>query len=84
MSRTVGECFAQHIEQWGLKPVFGYPGDGINHVLRGLEKAGDKIECVVATGGPPTPSPARRRDRCARASPADQAPASVLPHRQDS
>ena len=46
MSQTVGEFFAQRLEQWGVKLIFGYPGDGINGVLRGLEKAGDKFEFI--------------------------------------
>ena len=46
MSQTVGEFFAQRLEQWGVKLIFGYPGDGINGVLRGLEKAGDKFQFI--------------------------------------
>ena len=46
MSQTVGEFFAKRLEQWGVKLIFGYPGDGINGVLRGLEKAGEKFEFI--------------------------------------
>ena len=46
MSQTVGEFFAKRLEEWGVKLIFGYPGDGINGVLRGLEKAGDKFEFI--------------------------------------
>ena len=31
----------------GIEIIFGYPGDGINGVLRGLEKAGDKFTLIA-------------------------------------
>ena len=46
--QTVGEFFVERLEEWGVKIIFGYPGDGINGVLRGLEKAGDKFTFVQA------------------------------------
>jgi pyruvate dehydrogenase (quinone) len=48
MTQTVGEFFVDHLEAWGVKTIFGYPGDGINGVLRGLEKAGEKFQFVQA------------------------------------
>ncbi len=48
MTKTVGEFFVDHLQTWGIKIIFGYPGDGINGVLRGLEKAGDKLLFVQA------------------------------------
>jgi pyruvate dehydrogenase (quinone) len=48
MSQTVGEFFVGRLHEWGIKLIFGYPGDGINGVLRGLEKAGDKFFFVQA------------------------------------
>ncbi len=45
---TVGEAFVERLGEWGVKTIFGYPGDGINGVLRGLEKAGDKFFFVQA------------------------------------
>ncbi len=48
MSQTVGEYFVERLEAWGIKTIFGYPGDGINGVLRGLQKAGDKFLFVQA------------------------------------
>ena len=38
MSQTTGEYFVSRLHEWGVKTIFGYPGDGINGVLRGLEK----------------------------------------------
>ena len=46
MSQTVGEFFVGRLEEWGITTIFGYPGDGINGVLRGLEKAGDKFRFI--------------------------------------
>jgi pyruvate dehydrogenase (quinone) len=48
MSQTVGEFFVERLETWGIRTIFGYPGDGINGVLRGLEKDGGKIKFVQA------------------------------------
>ena len=48
MAQTVGEFFVQRLQEWGVHTIFGYPGDGINGVLRGLEKAGDDFLFVQA------------------------------------
>ena len=48
MAQTVGEFFVQRLHEWGVKTIFGFPGDGINGVLRGLEKAGDQFFFVQA------------------------------------
>ncbi len=44
--QTVGEFFVERLEAWGVHTIFGYPGDGINGVLKGLQKAGDKFNFV--------------------------------------
>src|SRR5690349_2640394 len=47
MSRTVGDFFWERLHQWGVRRVFGYPGDGINGLLGGLNRFGtDKIQFV--------------------------------------
>ena len=47
MARTVGDFFWERLHQWGVRRVFGYPGDGINGLLGGLAASGtDKIEFV--------------------------------------
>ena len=48
MSKTVGEFFVERLHEWGIRTIFGYPGDGINGVLRGLEKQIDKFQFVQA------------------------------------
>ena len=46
MSRTVGDYFWERLGQWGVKTIFGYPGDGINGLLGALSRAGDRFEFI--------------------------------------
>ena len=46
MAQTVGDFFWQRLAGWGVRTVFGYPGDGINGLLGALQRAGDKITLV--------------------------------------
>ena len=47
MAQTVGDFFWERLYQWGVRRVFGYPGDGINGLLGGLARFGtDKIQFV--------------------------------------
>lgn len=46
MAQTVGDFFWQRLSGWGVRTVFGYPGDGINGLLGALQRAGDKITLV--------------------------------------
>jgi pyruvate dehydrogenase (quinone) len=49
VAQTVGDFFWQRLHQWGVRRVFGYPGDGINGLLGGLARFGtDKIQFVQA------------------------------------
>ncbi|MFO1039669.1 MAG: thiamine pyrophosphate-requiring protein [Geminicoccaceae bacterium] len=44
---TVGDFFWQRLHDWGVRRVFGYPGDGINGLLGALNRFGtDKIDFV--------------------------------------
>ena len=45
---TVGEYVAQRLSAWGVERIYGYPGDGINGVLAGLRKNGDKPRFIQA------------------------------------
>ena len=38
MAPTVGEFILQRLVQWGVRRVFGYPGDGINGIFEGFRK----------------------------------------------
>ena len=46
MSKTVGDFFWERLYGWGVRRVFGYPGDGINGLLGALNRFDGKIELV--------------------------------------
>lgn len=46
MAKTVADFMLERLAGWGVKRVFGYPGDGINGILGALGRAGDKFEFV--------------------------------------
>src|SRR3954469_19977485 len=48
MSKTVGDFFWQRLYDWGVRRVFGYPGDGINGLLGALNRFDGRIEFVQA------------------------------------
>ena len=47
MASTVGDFLVERLSQWGVKRVFGYPGDGINGVFGALRRAGaiEFVQC---------------------------------------
>lgn len=46
MAHTVSDFFWDRLHQWGVRRIFGYPGDGINGLLGALDRAGDRFEFV--------------------------------------
>ncbi|GGE93647.1 thiamine pyrophosphate-requiring protein [Hymenobacter cavernae] len=46
MSQMVSEFLIQRLSDWGVKRIFGYPGDGINGLMGALRKAKDKVEFI--------------------------------------
>ena len=48
MSTTVGDFLVERLHAWGVRRIFGYPGDGINGVFGALNRAGGKIEFIQA------------------------------------
>ena len=46
MSITVGDFFWERLHQWGVRIVFGYPGDGINGLLGAMNRANGKVKFV--------------------------------------
>jgi pyruvate dehydrogenase (quinone) len=48
MSQTVGDFVVERLHEWGVRRVFGYPGDGINGVFGALNRASEKIAFVQA------------------------------------
>ncbi|ANK95032.1 MULTISPECIES: thiamine pyrophosphate-requiring protein [Rhizobium] len=48
MAKTVGDFLVARLGEWGVRRLFGYPGDGINGVFGALHRASDKMEFVQA------------------------------------
>jgi pyruvate dehydrogenase (quinone) len=44
MTETVGQFVLNRLADWGVKRVYGYPGDGINGLLGAFHEVGDRIE----------------------------------------
>lgn len=43
---TVSDFVVERLLSWGIKRIYGYPGDGINGVMGALNRAKDKIEFI--------------------------------------
>jgi pyruvate dehydrogenase (quinone) len=43
---TVSHFITDRLHAWGVRRVFGYPGDGINGVIGALAEAADRIEFI--------------------------------------
>ncbi|MDX3969134.1 MAG: thiamine pyrophosphate-requiring protein [Bradyrhizobium sp.] len=48
MAQTVSDFIVQRLHQWGIRHIFGYPGDGINGVFGAMNRAEAKIDFVQA------------------------------------
>ena len=46
MSNTVSDFFWERLKQWGVYRVYGYPGDGINGLIGGLQRRKGDIEFI--------------------------------------
>jgi pyruvate dehydrogenase (quinone) len=46
MAQTVAEFAMDRLHEWGIKRIFGYPGDGINGFMSALRHREDKIQFV--------------------------------------
>ncbi|MBK8026965.1 MAG: thiamine pyrophosphate-requiring protein [Chloroflexi bacterium] len=46
MPVTVGEFIVQRLHEWGVRRIFGYPGDGINGLLGAMQKHTELLEFV--------------------------------------
>jgi L-alanine-DL-glutamate epimerase-like enolase superfamily enzyme len=48
MAKTVADFLLERLTMWGVRRIYGYPGDGINGLLAALNRAGDRFEFVQA------------------------------------
>ena len=46
MSDTVGHFLLERLVQWGVKRIYGYPGDGINGIDAALPAFADRIQYI--------------------------------------
>src|ERR1700759_2447795 len=46
MAKTVGDFFIERLHQWGVRRIYGYPGDGINGIFGALQRAEGKIDFI--------------------------------------
>ncbi len=46
MKATVSDLIVQRLSRWGVKRIFGYPGDGITGLMGALDRASDSMELV--------------------------------------
>ncbi|MBA3773100.1 MAG: thiamine pyrophosphate-requiring protein [Ramlibacter sp.] len=48
MTITVGDQIVQRLHAWGVRRVYGYPGDGINGVMGALNRMNRQVEFIQA------------------------------------
>ena len=48
MTPTTSDHLLERLRQWGVRRIFGYPGDGINGLIGAFDRAGDKMQFIQA------------------------------------
>src|SRR5256714_14783081 len=46
MAKTVSDFVAGRLLEWGVRRIYGYPGDGINGIMGALNRAGSNIDFI--------------------------------------
>jgi pyruvate dehydrogenase (quinone) len=46
VAETVSDFLVRRLRDWGIRRIYGYPGDGINGILGALNRAGDDPELI--------------------------------------
>lgn len=46
MSATVGDFLLQRVSEWGIKRIYGYPGDGINGLMGAMGRMADRFDYI--------------------------------------
>ncbi len=46
MADSVSDFFWSRMHEWGIRRIYGYPGDGINGLIGALDRAKDKLDFV--------------------------------------
>lgn len=48
MSANVRDFLLQRLHEWGVRRIYGYPGDGVSGLMGALDRAGDQFKLVRA------------------------------------
>uniref|UniRef100_UPI000831491E thiamine pyrophosphate-requiring protein n=1 Tax=Azohydromonas lata TaxID=45677 RepID=UPI000831491E len=48
MTMTVSDQVLQRLYAWGIRRIYGYPGDGINGLMGALDRCSDRVEFIQA------------------------------------
>ena len=48
MKETVGDFLLKRLATWGVRRIYGYPGDGINGIMGAFRRAGEDIRFIQA------------------------------------
>lgn len=46
MSKQVSDFVIERLQSWGIKRIFGYPGDGINGIMGALDRMKDSVDFI--------------------------------------
>jgi pyruvate dehydrogenase (quinone) len=46
MATTVSDFLLQRLSDWGVRRIYGYPGDGINGIMGALDRASDRLQFI--------------------------------------
>jgi len=46
MAETTSDFLVERLTQWGVRRIYGYPGDGINGIMGALNRAKEKIDFI--------------------------------------
>jgi pyruvate dehydrogenase (quinone) len=46
MNKKVSDFLLDRLSSWGIKRIYGFPGDGINGILGALDRAGDRFDFI--------------------------------------
>lgn len=48
MSATVSDCLLDRLHHWGVRRVYGYPGEGLNGIMGAFGRAAGRVDFVEA------------------------------------
>ena len=48
MAHSVSDFIVQRLYDWGVRRIYGYPGDGINGLMGALERAEERVKFIQA------------------------------------